>query len=149
MRIILPILVALTLMGCQSRAENANAEIKLEMSALKSSKSDSIPVGVQVLPAGQTYDINRKPGHLVVIDFNADWCAPCLRFMPIFDEAAEVYAGQVEFISVDVEQHQELVQQLGITSIPLIVFIQPDGKINTWKGFLPKDDFFTAINQLK
>lgn len=141
--------MAVALMGCQSRAENANADVTLEMSALNKDAAGKIPEGVQELPAGQTYDINRKPGHLVVIDFNADWCAPCLRFMPIFAEAADTFAGEVEFISVDVEQHQELVQQLGITSIPLIVFIQPDGKINSWNGFLPKKEFFAAIEQLK
>lgn len=110
---------------------------------------EAIPDGVQILKKGTTYDINKAPGHLVVIDFNATWCGPCRRFSPIFEEAAGKYKGQVEFISVDIDQHQPLARNLGITSVPTLLFIRADGKIYSWVGFLPKDDFFKAIDQLK
>ncbi len=109
----------------------------------------AIPDGVQILKKGTTYDVNKAPGHLVVIDFNATWCGPCRRFSPIFKEAAERYKGQVEFISVDIDQHQPLARNLGITSVPTLLFIRADGKIYSWVGFLPKEDFFKAIDQLK
>ncbi len=109
----------------------------------------AIPDGVQILKKGTTYDVNKAPGHLVVIDFNATWCGPCRRFSPIFKEAAEKYKGQVEFISVDIDQHQPLARNLGITSVPTLLFIRADGKIYSWVGFLPKEDFFKAIDQLK
>ncbi|MDE6543646.1 MAG: thioredoxin family protein [Muribaculaceae bacterium] len=110
---------------------------------------EAIPDGVQILKKGTTYDVNKAPGHLVVIDFNATWCGPCRRFSPIFEEAAEKYKGQVEFISVDIDQHQPLARNLGITSVPTLLFIRADGKIYSWVGFLPQEDFFKAIDQLK
>lgn len=109
----------------------------------------AIPTGVQVLKQGSTYDINKAPGHLVVIDFNATWCGPCRRFSPIFKEAAEKYKGQVEFISVDIDKHQPMARNLGITSVPTLLFIRADGKIYSWVGFLPQEEFFKAIDQLK
>ena len=112
-------------------------------------QTEAIPDGVQILKKGTTYDVNTAPGHLVVIDFNATWCGPCRRFSPIFEEAAEKYKGQVEFISVDIDQHQPLARNLGITSVPTLLFIRADGKIYSWVGFLPQEDFFKAIDQLK
>lgn len=153
MKRFIPILAIAALTACHGKAENANAEAQLEeqntVAATTAAMDPSIPVGVQVLPPDETINLKDKPGHLVVIDFNATWCAPCLEFAPIFEEAAEEYAGQVQFVSVDVDQHQELVQQLGIRSIPFIVFMGADGQLNTWTGFLPKADFYKAINELK
>lgn len=152
MKKFLPIIAVLVMTACHGKAENVNAEATLEAMPAKEAaalvKSD-VPVGVKVLPPDETINLKDTPGHLVVIDFNATWCAPCLEFAPIFEEASKDFAGQVQFVSVDVEQHQDLVQKLGIRSIPFIVFMLPDGKLNTWTGFLPKTDFYKAINQLK
>lgn len=149
MKTLISLFAIVMLSACHGKAENVNATSVLEQTVDENKTTDGIPVGVYELPANMTYDINQAPGHLVVIDFNASWCVPCLRFAPIFEQAAQQFAGEVEFISVNVEQHQELVQQLGITSIPYIVFIQPDGKINSWVGFLPEEEFIKAINELK
>lgn len=153
MKALLPIAAILFMTACHGKAENPNAESELEFNDTTVVNTpvviNGIPVGVQVLPEGQTYNINQAPGHLVVLDFNATWCAPCLQFAPIFEEAAQQFAGEVEFISVDVETHQQLVQQLGIVSIPYLVFIRPDGTLNTWVGFLPQTEFIKAINELK
>lgn len=152
-KILISIAAILMVTACKGRAENSYAEAELEMPDSVKTETvttvNSIPVGVQELKPGYTYDINQAPGHLVVIDFNADWCAPCRNFAPIFAEAAQQFAGEVEFISVNVEQHQALVQQLGIVSIPYLVFITPDGKLHTWVGFLPQEQFIKAINELK
>lgn len=137
--ILLAIVMILTACGGNALSSKTTAD----------SSASAIPTGVQVLKKGSTYDVNKAPGHLVVIDFNATWCGPCLRFAPIFEETAEEFAGSVEFISIDIDQHQNMAQELGITSIPTILFIQPDGKLNMWVGFLPKAELVKAINQLK
>ena len=139
------VLIALGLVACKGNATQASQNAERQNTVVE--QTSAIPTGVQVLQPDETYNVDQAPGHLVVIDFNAVWCAPCLRFMPIFEQAAEKYHGKVEFISVNVDQHQELVQQLGISSIPFIVFIQPDGKLNTWVGFLPETEFYKAIDQ--
>lgn len=153
MKYLLTLAAIAAMTACQGRAENVAAATELEMNDVKTvetAQSDTgIPVGVRELPAGISYNLDQKPGHLVVIDFNADWCGPCRQFAPIFQAAAKKYAGEVEFLSVDVETHQAMCQQLGIQSIPYILFIQPDGTFNSWVGFLPEKEFLKAIDQLK
>lgn len=153
MKTLFPLAAILLLSACHGRAENSNAENKLEMtdtvSTTEVTLQNGIPVGVQELAPNVSYDVDVAPGHLVILDFNADWCGPCRQFAPIFEEASKQFAGEVEFISVDVETHQSMAQQLGITSIPFILFIQPDGQLNSWVGFLPQAEFVKAIEQLK
>ena len=110
---------------------------------------NSIPTGVQILKEGTTYDLTKAPGHLVVIDFNATWCGPCRKFSPIFKSAADKYKGEVEFISVDIDRHKKLTRDIGITSVPTLLFICSDGKIYSWVGLLPQEEFFKAIDKLK
>lgn len=123
--------------------------VALAIPAVASTAADSIPAGVQELKKGETIDIKKAPGHLVVIDFNATWCGPCRRFSPIFKAAAQKFKNEVEFVSVDIDRHRDFAQSLGITSVPTLLFIRADGKLFSWVGFLPQDEFFKAIEQLK
>ena len=48
------------------------------------------------------YDKIKNNG-LVVVDFSAEWCAPCRRFDPVFERMASENPG-VKFLSVDIEK---------------------------------------------
>lgn len=107
----------------------------------------NIPAGVYVLPENEQFNPDQAPGHLVIVDFNAEWCGPCKRFEPIFVKAAEKYQGKVEFVSINVDQHQDLAQKLQIMSIPAVLFIAPDGTKNWQIGFMDEAAFDTEINK--
>ena len=122
--------------------------VTLIMVGFLSCKSEgNIPVGVYQLPENENFDVNAAPGHLVIVAFNAVWCGPCVRFAPTFEKAAEKYKGQVEFVSVDVDKHKKLAEELQIMSIPALLFISPDGTKNWQIGFLTEDEFDKTIQQ--
>lgn len=56
----------------------------------------------------------------VIIDFWAEWCGPCKRFSPIFEEASAKYPNVV-FAKVDIENEKELADYFEIKSIPMVV----------------------------
>lgn len=64
----------------------------------------------------------------LIVDFYADWCAPCRAISPILEKLAEKYEGNVQVIKVDVQQNKELAMQYKVSAIPYIISIL-DGKV--------------------
>lgn len=83
-----------------------------------------------------------------VIDFYADWCAPCRMVAPILEELSEEYAGKVDVYKVNTEEEQELAAVFGIQSIPSILFVPVDGQPQMALGALPKETFKRAFKEV-
>jgi thioredoxin 2 len=60
----------------------------------------------------------------VVVDFWADWCAPCKAFAPIFERAAAEMEPGVRFLKVDTEAAPELAGRYGIRGIPTLMLFR-------------------------
>ena len=59
----------------------------------------------------------------VVVDCWASWCGPCMRFEPVFEEAAAQLEPRVRLAKLDTDANQATAAKLGIRSIPtLIIF---------------------------
>ncbi len=84
-------------------------------------------------------------GKLVVIDFNATWCGPCKQFAPNFHAVAEKNADKAVFYSVDVDVHPELAPQYEVQSIPMVVYIKPDGTTDSSVGYMDEAQFAEAV----
>lgn len=83
-----------------------------------------------------------------IIDFYADWCAPCRQLSPIIDSIAKEYAGKIVVYKVDTVKEKLLAQNLGITGLPTLLFIPASGKPQMTMGLLPKADLVNAINEV-
>ena len=83
-----------------------------------------------------------------VIDFYADWCAPCKMVAPLLEELQEEYAGKIDIYKVNTEQEQELASVFGVQSIPTLLFVPMEGQPAMAKGALPKDSFVQAFSDV-
>ena len=63
----------------------------------------------------------------VLVDFWAQWCAPCKVLMPILEKITGGYQGELLLAKVDCDIDQEIVARLGIKSLPTVVLFK-DGK---------------------
>lgn len=74
---------------------------------------------------GKDYNSVIHKSKPVFVLFYADWCRYCIRFMPIFEQAAEKYGEDIEFAKVNVEdkKYEKLVQDSKIGGFPTVMII--------------------------
>lgn len=66
---------------------------------------------------------------LVLVDFWATWCGPCLMQAPILDQLAEeLDEDELKIVKMDVDENPETAKQFGIMSIPTLLF-KKDGQV--------------------
>lgn len=63
-----------------------------------------------------------------LIDFYADWCAPCRVTSPILEELAMEYGEKIDFYKINTEQERELAAVFGIQGIPSFLFVPMEGR---------------------
>ena len=78
---------------------------------------------------------------LVLIDFYADWCMPCLMMAPIMEELSEKFKGKIKFGKLNIEDNQELSQKFRISSIPNMILFNNGQVLKQFVGSMPAEDF--------
>ncbi len=64
----------------------------------------------------------------VLVDFWAEWCAPCKVMLPILEQIAEDYQGELLLAKVNCDVEQDIVGRIGIQTLPTVVLFK-DGKV--------------------
>lgn len=82
-----------------------------------------------------------------IIDFYADWCAPCKMVAPILEELSKEYEGRLVIYKVNTEVEMELASVFGISSIPTFLFIPVNGDPMMQPGAFPKKVFEQVIEE--
>jgi thioredoxin len=85
---------------------------------------------------------------IVLIDFWAAWCGPCLRFAPTYERISAKHPDIV-FAKVDTEAEPELAMQYEITSIPTIMAIRDGVLVFEQAGALPEQALESLISQVR
>jgi len=80
-----------------------------------------------------------------IVNFTADWCAPCRRMAPIFDALAREYQGRVNIFKVNVDHSRNLAGYFGIRSIPTTLFCPMKGLPALHPGTLTREQLVEAI----
>tara|TARA_B100001778_G_scaffold327833_1_gene326484 strand:+ start:177 stop:497 length:321 start_codon:yes stop_codon:yes gene_type:complete len=85
----------------------------------------------------------------VLIDFYADWCAPCKRMMPKVMEAAEHLKGKITVAKINIDESKELAAKFGVRSIPTFVLIKDGKVVNQSVGSKSTNDLVSFAESLK
>ena len=88
--------------------------------------------------------MNPKP---VLVDYWADWCAPCKQMAPILDELAAEF-GEVKFVKVDTNTNPNLAAEQGVLSLPTLQFFHGGRVEKSLTGGKTKNALKKAINEL-
>ena len=73
----------------------------------------------------------------VLVDFYADWCAPCKMVAPLVDELATAHVGHLLVVKVDTDRAPTVAQRYGIRSIPTLILFKSGDEVERSVGFEP------------
>lgn len=81
----------------------------------------------------------------VLVDFWAEWCAPCKVQDPILDEVAKELNGRALVGKVNVDDNRTLANKYGIMNIPTMILFKDGQKVHQFVGVQPKDKVVNTI----
>jgi len=84
---------------------------------------------------------------VVLIDFFAEWCMPCLMMAPVVEELSDKFKGKIKFGKINVDDNQALAQKFNIVSIPNFVLFKEGKPVEQFMGSMPTEDFEEKLNK--
>lgn len=109
----------------------------------------SLPLGFALLDEALAQARrDRKP---VVLDFYAEWCAPCMRMekTTFKDELVKALLGRCVFVRVDADKQPDIAKRMGVEGLPDIRFVLHDGRvIKQLRNFQDAESFSSELEEL-
>ena len=82
--------------------------------------------------------IEKSRETLVLVDFWADWCAPCRMLMPVLAALATEYSGKIQLVKVNTDKEPQLATEYGVRSLPTVKFFKAGQVVDEFMGVLPE-----------
>lgn len=83
-----------------------------------------------------------------VIDFWAEWCAPCRAIAPIIKELADEYGDSVKIVKMNVDESPATPGKYGVRAIPTVLAFKGGQVVEQLQGARPKAAFEEMIKKL-
>ena len=84
---------------------------------------------------------------VVLVDFWAEWCAPCHRLSPIVEEIADERAGELEVFKLDAEAETGVVMRHDVRAMPTLLLFSGGEEIGRIVGALPKSRIVATLDE--
>lgn len=84
----------------------------------------------------------------VLVDFWADWCAPCKAIAPAIEEIADEYQGKAKVGKLDVDSNQQTAMNFGIRSIPTLLIFKDGEVAEQIVGAVPKNQLTKKLDSV-
>lgn len=87
-----------------------------------------------------------KSGSPVVVDFYADWCAPCRALLPILDEVSTQKDGALKIVKMNIEESPEAPTKYGVRGVPTLMLFKDGQVLDTRVGGMSKSELTEWID---
>jgi thioredoxin 1 len=84
---------------------------------------------------------------LMVVDFWAPWCGPCMAMAPVIEELAEEYADRVIFGKLNTDENPATTERFGIMGIPTLLLLQGGTEVERIVGAVAKQDIRNVLDR--
>lgn len=102
----------------------------------------------KIMPVGYTMEDFQKliqSDKLVLVDFYADWCEPCLKMKPFLEEIALEQKDKLNIIRINADDNQALLKSLNIEGLPELQLYQNNNKKWSHNGFISKEELVKQL----
>jgi len=82
---------------------------------------------------------------VVLVDFWAEWCAPCKMMAPVLNDVAGDLSGNSHVGKLNIEQYQSMAQQFKVRSIPTLILFKNGKEVKRFVGIKQKDFLLKEI----
>ncbi|MCL2283134.1 MAG: thioredoxin [Fibromonadales bacterium] len=82
-----------------------------------------------------------QSSQLVMVDFWAPWCGPCMALGPVIEKLSDLYKDKAVVAKVNIDEVPELAVELDVSSIPTVKFFKNGKEIESLTGAYPQSKF--------
>jgi thioredoxin 1 len=92
------------------------------------------------------YQLKNK---VVLVDFWADWCAPCKMMAPVLNDVADSLTGNAHVGKIDVEKYQSIAAIYQIRNIPTMILFTNGKEVTRFIGMRNKEFLLKEIDKVR
>ena len=85
---------------------------------------------------------------VVLVDFWAEWCAPCKMMAPVLNDVADELNGNSHVGKLNIEQYQSMAQKFNVRSIPTLILFKNGKEVKRFVGIKQKDFLLKEIKSV-
>jgi len=114
-------------------------------------KTQSMPTEIVKIHSAEEFnqlktDFSEK---ILIIDFWAVWCSPCMMFAPVFEKLQKELYQEFIFVKVNVDEVGAIAQEYRITGIPTTLFIKNNKVIHKVVGAVNEEHLRRTLEKLR
>jgi len=95
---------------------------------------------------GEEFHIVIQDG-VTLVDFWAEWCAPCHVIAPSIDDLAREYGDRANITKLNVDNYPDVAGELGIMGIPTVIIFKDGQEYRRFVGVQPYERFASALEE--
>lgn len=84
---------------------------------------------------------------VVLVDFWATWCGPCIELAPTVEAVATKYKGKVTVGKLDIDAEEKLASEFAIQSIPTLIVFKNGKPVDKIVGLVPQAKIEAALDK--
>jgi thioredoxin 1 len=84
---------------------------------------------------------------LVLVDFNAPWCAPCKKMAPMLEELARSEKNNVFLVKINIDDQKNLARELNVHILPTLILYKNEQVAWKHEGYIGRDELIKVISK--